>query len=264
MLGNNPDRLKDSAGVPWEGRHFEANPHAEDQGLIDPALRAALDRFRQDASRPEVVVEALRSARLLVPLLAKLGESEAGAHGKTVDKSAELSIVTVQDRMGNPTIPVFSSVASMRAWNPKARPVVSDIVRICLASAQENGNVGRVVLDPASETEFVLRRPMIWALANQRDWVAPFNDPEVAAGIGSAITAEGNIVKAFKLTAADPRSRLEGQELAVVLWLVAGLNANDLKQLEQRLLQIWQFEPVIVERVDSMAIVFRDASELLA
>ncbi len=36
----------DSAGVPWEGRSFESNPHAADDGSADPALLAALLRFR--------------------------------------------------------------------------------------------------------------------------------------------------------------------------------------------------------------------------
>ena len=32
----------DSAGVPWEGRSFESNPHAGDDGSADAALLAAL------------------------------------------------------------------------------------------------------------------------------------------------------------------------------------------------------------------------------
>jgi len=32
----------DSAGVPWEGRSFESNPHAGDDGSADPALLDAL------------------------------------------------------------------------------------------------------------------------------------------------------------------------------------------------------------------------------
>ncbi len=264
MPGNhdNPDRFRDSAGVPWDGRHFEPNPHAEDEGLADAGLMAALEAFKLDGNRPELVVDALRSARLLVPLLAHLGSSEEGAHGKTVDKSAELSIVTVQDPDGNPAIPVFSSVSAMTQWNPKARPVVSDIVRICLASAQENGHSGRVILDPTSESEFALRRPAIWALANQKPWVAAFNDPEVEAQVRQSLTEDNAIVRSFRLTAGDPESRLKGRELAVVIWLETGLTAQDLKDLETRLMQAWQLSDVMVERADSVSIVYRSAAEL--
>ena len=27
----------DSAGVPWEGRRFESNPHSDDDGSADPS-----------------------------------------------------------------------------------------------------------------------------------------------------------------------------------------------------------------------------------
>jgi len=42
----NQDRFADSAGVPWAGRSFEPNPHANDDGSADPALLLALTNFR--------------------------------------------------------------------------------------------------------------------------------------------------------------------------------------------------------------------------
>ena len=46
----------DSAGVPWEGRRFESNPHSADDGSADPALLAALEAFRAGfASRPSAL-----------------------------------------------------------------------------------------------------------------------------------------------------------------------------------------------------------------
>lgn len=57
----------DSAGVPWEGRSFESNPHASDDGSADPALLAALLRFRAGEGSQVDVVDAFRTARVLIP-----------------------------------------------------------------------------------------------------------------------------------------------------------------------------------------------------
>ncbi|MFM7030084.1 MAG: SseB family protein [Micrococcales bacterium] len=152
----NPDRFADSAGVPWEGRHFEANPWAGDDGSADTNLVAAIQALRSGDAVAEDVLVAMRAARLLVPLLANLGEAGEGAHGQTVDKSADLSIVSISSPDGQVALPVFSSVAAMSRWNSTARPVPIETPRVALAAASE-GN-GRIVLDPGSDTEFVVRR----------------------------------------------------------------------------------------------------------
>ncbi|NJI21359.1 SseB family protein, partial [Aeromonas veronii] len=85
----------DSAGVPWEGRSFEPNPHAADDGSADPALLAALLRFRAGEGSQVEVVDAFRAARVLIPLIAEKGEEGVAPSGLAVDKTQELSIVTV-------------------------------------------------------------------------------------------------------------------------------------------------------------------------
>lgn len=88
----------DSAGVPWEGRSFEPNPHSGDDGSADPALLAALTAFHAGQGDAVAVVEAYRTARLLIPLVAETGsagqalEPEVGPYGLPVDKTQELSI----------------------------------------------------------------------------------------------------------------------------------------------------------------------------
>ena len=100
------DKYSDSAGVPWEGRSFEQNAFAEDDGKTPKALAAALADVPIDKS---ALVAALTDSRLLIPLIATLGESEQGSHGQLVDKSAELAIVAVATPDKQTAIPVFSS-----------------------------------------------------------------------------------------------------------------------------------------------------------
>ena len=129
----NTNPLADSAGVPWEGRSFEQNPFSDDDGSARPELILAIAEFQMSGDASKVIAEVAKS-RLLIPLLADLGESGQGAHGQTVDKSADLSIVTVKTPDGETGLPVFSSVTAMSAWNTKARPVPSDAVRVALAA----------------------------------------------------------------------------------------------------------------------------------
>src|SRR5690606_39105718 len=156
----------DSAGVPWKGRSFEANPHSGDDGSADPALLAALVRFRAGEGSQSEVIDAFRSARVLIPLIAEKGDEGVAPNGLAVDKTQELSIVTVASPDGRKVQPVLSSVTAMQKLDPSARPIPVDAVRAALAASAEDTYL--IVLDPTSETEFVIRRPAVWAIAQRQ------------------------------------------------------------------------------------------------
>jgi hypothetical protein len=73
-----------------------------------------------------------------------------------------------------------------------------------------------------------------------------------------------SFVKHFALFSGDPTYRLAGPELSVVLWLEAGLTAADLQAFESRLFAAWSSESEAISRVDSMRLVYKNASELEA
>lgn len=241
----------DSAGVPWEGRHFEPNPHAADDGSAPPALMAALSAFRSGSAGAEAVVDAVRASRLLIPLVAELGDFGHTDDGLLVDKSQELSIVTVAGPDGRDVLPVFSSVDTMRAWDAEARPVPADGVRVALAAAAEHTDL--VVIDAGSPGEFVLRRPALWAIARELDWSPSHADAAVHAAFEASVVDEPAIT-AISLESGDPESRLEGPELLVRLALRPGLAESELEALISRLQHRWVADETIVERVDSMSL----------
>ena len=248
-----PDTAADSAGVPWAGRSFQPNPHAADDGRAPEALAGAIRRFRAgDAGQGEVVAEFGR-ARLLIPLLAELGDdaTEVGAHGLAVDKSQELSIVTVQGPDGRRVLPVFASVDAMAAWNPSARPVPADGVRVALAAADDGTDL--VVLDPGSPSEFVLRRPAVWAVAQSQAWSPSFESAEVRAAFERSIGTELAVL-GVDLAAGDPDARLAGPELVVRLTLVGGLTRAELDAVLQRLAARWAADDAIATLVDSLSV----------
>ena len=254
MAGDGHDRqLSDSAGQPWKGRHFDAHATADpaDDGTAPPALIDALDRFRAGAGSQAQVLDALRDARLLVPLVAHAGDEGLTDAGLRVDKTQELSLVTVGGPDGRTVLPVFSSVAALGAWNPKARPIPVDARRAALAAAAEGTEL--IVLDPASATEFVLRRPMVWALAQGLPWVPAIDDPAVLDAFELSIAPE-DAVAGIRLVAGDPEARLRAPEVVVVLALVPGLDQTALQALTARLGRRWAADAVIAERVDSLTV----------
>ena len=104
----------DSAGQSWSGRTFSDNPFRDDDGTAPAEFIEALRLFRSRQAGPEAVVDSLREARVLIPLVAKLGEADVNAQGVTVDKSADLSIVTVAGPVGRTVLPVFTSAEAMK------------------------------------------------------------------------------------------------------------------------------------------------------
>ncbi|PPI73758.1 hypothetical protein C5E12_04130 [Rathayibacter rathayi] len=246
-----PAHLTDSAGTPWAGRHFEPSAAVEDDGSAPPALVAALESFTTGARGPDVVVDALRASRLLIPLIARLGEEAEGIGGRRADKTQELAIVTVAGPDGRRVLPVFSDVNSMRRWDPAARPVPVDGRRASLAAVAEGTEV--MVLDPASEGEFAVRRPALWAIAEGAEWRPSDTDPDVLAALRAGAEGE-SAVESLAVRAGDPAQRLTGPELVVVLSLHPGLDQEALSALIARLGDRWAAEDTVAQRVDSMTL----------
>jgi hypothetical protein len=243
--------LSDSAGVPWSGRHFEPNTRSDDDGSAPEPLQLALAGFFAGSTGQDAVVNALRECRLLIPLLAELGEAAVNERGHRIDKSQELSIVTVAGPDGRNVLPVFSSVDTMRAWNPVARPVPVEGIRVALAAAAEGTEL--VVLDPGSPHSFVVRRPALWAIGRQQPWVPSAGDRAVLAEF-LRFTAEEPAVIDLRVTAGDPGAKLTGPELMVELTLIDGLDRAALDELLSRLSRRFADSPLLVARVDSMGV----------
>jgi hypothetical protein len=249
---NEPANTTDSAGQPWAGREFEANLDAAgDDGSAPAELAEALARFHAREAGEESVIDAIRVSRLLIPLVTELGESEVNARGHTIDKTQELSIITVAGPDGRTVLPAFSSTAAMTAWNRLARPVPADAVRVALAAAQENTDL--VVLDPTSPGEFVIRRPALWAIAQSLPWTPSYASRLVADAFTASIATELSVLT-VALSAGDPLAKLEGPELVVRLELVDGLTQPDLDAILSRLGIRWSESEIITTGVDSLQV----------
>lgn len=218
------DKFHDSAGVPWEGRSFEPNPWAEDDGTCPKPLAELLAAEKVDLV---AFVNALRDQRLLIPLVANLGESEVGPNGLVVDKSADLAIVAVQTPDGKTALPAFTSASQLQAWKPEARPVPVDARKIALACASEGHE--RLVIDPAGNP-VVLRRPAIAALAQGIGWQRPEKNQQVFAH-AKAVSGRFSEIFSVDLFDGDPGNDLSHAELQIQLGLRPGISPQRLKEL---------------------------------
>jgi hypothetical protein len=243
--------LTDSAGVPWEGREFHANPSAGDDGAADPALVASIERFRAGEASAIEVVAALTAARLLVPLVTEAGDEGVGPFGQRVDKTQELALVTVSGPDGRPVLPVFSSVATMASWNPSARPIPVSAPRAALAAAADG--VAALVLDPGAPTEFAVRRTAFEAVATAAPWVPAWLDDGVRAAVEAGVAGEA-VVTEIALESGDPEARLRGPEVRVALRLAPGLYRATLDVLLARIAERWASTGVLATRVDALGI----------
>src|SRR5215218_6783701 len=131
--------MSDLAGAgPGRGRALPpSSAFAGDDGTADPALQAALRRYADGTAPLADVVTALAPTRVLVPMLAQLEAADVvvhDGHEHTVDKEASAGIVAVRTPDGRTALPVFTSMASMRAWHPEARPVPSGVPRAALSA----------------------------------------------------------------------------------------------------------------------------------
>jgi hypothetical protein len=230
----------DSAGVPWAGRTLTPQPFAGDDGRPDPALAAALETLE-----PRSLAAALGSARVLVPVVAVLGDEPVpvGPSGLPADKAADMAVAVLVAPDGTRALPVFSSLAALTAWSPTARPVPAEGARAALSAVQDGCSL--IVVDPAGPRTAVVRRPVVWALAQGRPWLPPAEDPEVLAAVRAAAGAAPDVAG----VRAEPG---EGSGLRVALAVRPGLDAARLSALVEAVREQLSASDLLAERVESL------------
>ncbi|MGY5030181.1 SseB family protein [Streptomyces sp. 900116325] len=167
--------------------------YSDDDGTADPALTAALAAWAGDRTAIGPVLEALEGARLLVPVVAVLGEVEEDETGLRREKTSDMAVPTLQagDRRA---LPAFTSTASLALWDPQARPVAVPLHQALQAAAHEKADT--VVLDLAGPVAFELTGSALLALAEGRTSADPLDDPAVTSAVREAVAAEPVVIRA--------------------------------------------------------------------
>ncbi|MEV6614209.1 SseB family protein [Streptomyces sp. NPDC051051] len=166
---------------------------SDDDGSADPGLSAALAAWAEDRTAVGPVLEALKGARLLVPVVAVLGEVEEDENGLRREKTSDMAVPTL--KAGDRTaLPAFTSTASLARWDPQARPVAVPLHQALRAAAHEKADT--VVLDMAGPVAFELTGPALLALAEGRTTTDPLADPAVVEAVRAAVAAEPAVLRA--------------------------------------------------------------------
>lgn len=137
------------------GRDLAAPAFPDDDGSAPVAVAAALAAYDADpAGSHAAVLAQLQDSRLLVPVVATLGDVEHDEQGLAHDKSSDMAAVLVTGRDGRTALLAFTSTEAMQHWNPQARPVSVPTRQAARAALQDGAEA--LVVDLAGPVLFAV------------------------------------------------------------------------------------------------------------
>lgn len=138
---------------------------AGDDGSVAPAVAEALAAYDRDpAGRHRETLVTLQRSRLLVPVVAVLGDVEHDEHGLAHDKTSDMATVLMQGRDGRMALLAFTGSESMRRWNPEGRPVPVSVPDAARAAVHDGADA--LLVDVAGPVLFVVEGEDLQALAD--------------------------------------------------------------------------------------------------
>ncbi|MFD5014120.1 SseB family protein [Streptomyces chartreusis] len=166
-------------------KNIPDSPFSDDDGSADPRLSAALAAWAEDRTAEAPVLGALKDARLLVPVVAVLGEVEEDENGLRREKTSDMAVPTL--KAGDRTaLPAFTSTESLARWDPEARPVAVRLHQALEAAAHEKADT--IVLDMAGPVPYELTGRALLAVAEGRTTTDPLADPAVREAVRAAVS----------------------------------------------------------------------------
>ena len=153
---------------------------AGDHGEPGAALAAALAAYVTGSGSHVDALAAVRDSRLLVPVVAVLGEVEVDEQGLAHDKTSDMATVLLQGADGRMALLAFSGMPALQAWDPGARPV--PVTARTAAQAALQDGAAAIVVDVAGPATFVVEGQDLkglaqgWTLARvggRSAWVTP-------------------------------------------------------------------------------------------
>ena len=137
-----------------EQRQLVGTAFPGDTGAGDPHLEAALAGYDSDPTAYAAALEALGRARLLVPVVAVLGEVEVDEAGLAHDKTSDMATVLLTGADGRQALLAFSSTATLERWNATARPVPVTATTAAQSAVQEGADA--LLVDVAGPVRLVV------------------------------------------------------------------------------------------------------------
>jgi len=140
-----------------------------DHGGVDPVVSAALAAYdvapeAEQADRHHATLAVLQDARVLVPVVAVLGEVEYDDRGLAHDKTSDMAAVHMTGRDGRTALLAFTGSASLTRWTQSYEGSVARPVPVTLRQAgQEDSSA--LLIDVAGPVLFAVEGEDLRALA---------------------------------------------------------------------------------------------------
>ena len=158
---------------------------AGDDGSVPPEVAAALAAYDRDPDGGHrAALAVLQRARLLVPVVAVLGEVEVDEQGLAHDKTSDMATVLMRGRDGRMALLAFTGTEPMRRWDPAGRPVPVTVPDAARAAVHDGADA--LLVDVAGPVRFVVEGDDLRALAEgftlaelagRHAWVRPGEQP---------------------------------------------------------------------------------------
>ncbi len=167
----------------FEGSRIPDPGFAGDDGSADPSLANALASYDGGSADRAQVLAALTRARLLVPVVALLGEVEHDDQGLAREKTSDMAAVLITRPDGRRGLLAFTGTATLRAWDAEARPVPVSAATAALAAVQQEADA--LVVDLAGPVRFAVEGDDLrglaagWQVARVGDrsaWIRPASE----------------------------------------------------------------------------------------
>jgi len=200
-----------------------------DHGAADPRVAAALAAWQSGQGSERAALTALAATRLLVPVIAVLADPAADSpapadhdqdRDQDRDKSSEMVMPTLIGQDGRPAVLAFTGLDALARWRPDARPVPAEADRVWRAAVADGC---AVVIDVAGPVPLAVEGARLAALAAGQPVPPPYDDPDVQAQVGAALTEAASaqvapagaapVIAGFSLAP----GRADGTDLAVRL-----------------------------------------------
>lgn len=156
----------------------------DDDGAAAPAVAEALAAFGSRQGTYAAVLAALLGSRVLVPVVAVLGDVEYDVRpdgtALAQDKTSDMATVLLTGADGRQALLAFTSIATLQAWQPDARPVPVSFRDAARAAVQDGADA--VVVDVGGPVPFPVEGEDLRAAAagyeltfvgESSAWVAP-------------------------------------------------------------------------------------------
>ncbi|MFD5468029.1 SseB family protein [Kitasatospora sp. NPDC127059] len=225
----------------FAGKSIPNPGFSDDDGTADRALAEALARWSQDRAVEPEVLAALTPTRLMVPIVAILGEVEVDEHGHRHDKSSDMAVPVLEAPDGRRALPAFTSLEALTRWRADARPAPTAAPQAAMVAFSERADT--LLIDPAGPVPFLLSGARLRALAENRPYLPPVRDPEVREAVRVLLAAEPQVLSGLLAPSEDSDG-----VLAVVF--DPALDQRGLQEAAQRVGRAVAGDPVLRVRLD--------------